>query len=166
MKKRLFTNNRPLFFITLCLTFIFWLFLLMHIVSTQFFTPSQKAIPAFLNTSNNQSYYLNTAYTLDKSNSELTLLNETTVRLPVSYFCDKNTNQLSDKQMMLTFLKKHDKQIRLISCHEEKNYTDLYFFSPKISHSISSPLTGNFNLQIAVTQKYVYLGLPLIQYDF
>lgn len=166
MKRRLFTSNRPLFFITLCLTFIFWLFLLMHIVSTQFFAPSQKAIPAFLNTGNNQSSYLNAAYTLNKSSSELTLLNTTTVRLPVSYFCDNNTNKLSDTQLILTFLKKQDNQIRLISCHEEKNYTDLYFFSPKISHSISSPLTGNFNLQVAVTQKYVYFGLPLIQYDF
>lgn len=140
MKKRLFTNHQSLFFIALCLTFVFWLFFLVQTVSDNLIVPSEKAIPAFLNTN--------------------------TVRIPISYFCDNDTDDLSDKQTIINYLKKYDQQIRLISCHKEKNYTDFYFYSPNIHQTNSSPLTEDFNLQAAVTQKYVYFGTPLIQYDF
>lgn len=71
-----------------------------------------------------------------------------------------------DKNTVYTLLKKYDSDIRLVSCHVEKNYTDLYFYSPAISKKETGTNTRNFNLQAVITKNRVYFGSPFIQYDF
>jgi len=71
-----------------------------------------------------------------------------------------------DKNTVYTLLKKYDSDIRLVSCHEEKNYTDLYFYSPAIQKKEDRKNSKNFNLQAAITRSHVYFGSPFIQYDF
>ena len=158
MKKQIFSGKRLIIFLTLCLASIFWLFFLTQLLTVQFTTPSQKAIPAFLNTDN-----LCPA-DLKSLSKKAEFLNETTARISRSYVSGEPDNNWSEKQL-LTLLQQYDRQIRLISYHKDKNYTDYYFYSPKITQN-NPALTQNFNLQTAVTQNYVYFGIPLIQYDF
>jgi hypothetical protein len=88
------------------------------------------------------------------------------VRLSVSSISNDISDCPADKDALLAYLQNYDKQIQLISCHTEKNYTDCYFFSPKIKQNGQDAILGSFNLQAAITQKYVYFGIPLISYDF
>ncbi len=160
MMKQLFAGRRPIFFLTLCLTFLFWLFLLAHTVITQFTSLSQKTIPAFLNTETIQQT------TLESLFSEAEILNKTTARIPLSAVPGCQPKRLPGQNSILSLLNQYDGKLQLISCHREKNYTDFYFYSPKVNQYCQPASFGNFNLQTAVTDKYVYFGIPLIQYDF
>ncbi len=160
MIKQLFTGRRPIFLLTLCLTLLFWLFLLAHTVITQFTPLTQKTIPAFLNTESIQTS------TLESLSSEAEILNKTTARIPLSTLPGCQPKNLPGADSLLSLLNQYDRKLQLVSCHREKNYADFYFYSPKIRQYCQPASFGNFNLQTAVTDKYVYLGIPLIQYDF
>lgn len=71
-----------------------------------------------------------------------------------------------DQNTIYKLLKEYDSDIRLISCHKEHNYTDLYFYSPAIHNEKLWKNTREFNLQVAITKTHVYFGNPIIQYDF
>ncbi len=159
MQKYLFIRKRPILFFTLCLALLFWLFFLTHTVTKQFTMLSNKSIPAFLNTD------CICPADLESLSQKAELLNQTTARIPLSCFPDEQEHNWSEKQL-LSLLQQYDSQICLISAQKEKNYTDYYFYSPKISQDSQTALTENFNLQAAITHNYVYFGIPLIQYDF
>lgn len=159
MKKQTLFRKRPIFFLTLCLTFVFWLFFLTKIIIEQLTVPEPKVIPAFLNTDSI------CPADLKSFSNKAELLNNTTARISLSCIPGGQENNWSAKQL-LSFMQQYDKQIRLISSHKEKNYTDYYFYSPKISQNSQTAPTTNFNLQTAVSHNYVYFGIPMIQYDF
>lgn len=159
MKKQIFFRKRPIFFLTLCLAFLFWLFFLTQVITAQFAAPAQKAIPAFLNTDNA------CPADLKSLSKKAEILNENTARISLSDVSDgQDNNRL--KEHLLLLLQQYDGQIRLISAHKEKNYADYYFYSPKISQNNPTASTKGFNLHAAITHNYVYFGIPLIQYDF
>ena len=70
----------------------------------------------------------------------------------------------SSPQEVLSYLQSYDKDIRLISSHQENNYLDLYFYSPLLQKS--SENSSPFNMQVAVTKNHTYFGTPFINYDF
>lgn len=71
-----------------------------------------------------------------------------------------------DKNSIYALLKEYDPDICLVSCQIEKNYTDLYFYSPVIQQRETKITNKNYNLQAAITKTHVYFGSPFIQYDF
>lgn len=79
---------------------------------------------------------------------------------------NSNFQNTPDKNTVCSLLKTYDSDIRLVSCHKEKNYTDLYFYSPAIQKEKTGNSSRNFNVQAVITKKYIYFGSPFIQYDF
>lgn len=115
---------------------ICWLFLFMQLISSHILSIPQKAIPAFQSIADSE--FLS------------------------SSVC---TSAASTSENVYAFLKEYDSDIRLVSCHEEKNYTDLYFYSPVIQKR-NQKNTRTYNLQVAITDTHIYFGSPFIQYDF
>lgn len=70
----------------------------------------------------------------------------------------------SSPEEVLSYLQGYDKDIRLISSHQENNYLDLYFYSPILQKS--SGINSPFNMQVAITKNHTYFGTPFINYDF
>lgn len=130
MKKIFVKHHLYIFYITLCLTMICWIFLFMQLIYSHILSQSQKAIPAFQSVANS------------------------------------NFQTPPNKNTIYALLKEYDADIRLVSCHEENNYTDLYFYSPAVQKKENGKSTRNFNLQAAITKTHVYFGSPFIQYDF
>ena len=80
---------------------------------------------------------------------------------------NKNTYELSYNNTF-DILKQYDKNLSLISSYTAGNYTDYYFYSPKLCNEKNiTPVSNGFNIHLDIT-KYgkVYLGLPYIDYDF
>ena len=128
--KKIIQHHKSLFYITLCLTLICWIFVFIQLITNYIPAASQKVIPAFQSIENTE--------------------------FPTP----------PDSGTVYTLLKKYDSGIHLVSCHKEKNYTDLYFYSPVIHHAETKKNTRNFNLQVAITRTHTYFGTPMIQYDF
>lgn len=146
MKRIIFQKQQPIFYITLCIALICWLFLFGQILTSYVFTASSKAIPAFLSVTDTHE---NTS-------------------TPSMYSCPVSAlgSDTPDSDTIYQFLKQYDRDIRLISCHKEKNYTDIYFYSPILQQNAVSDDNRNFNLQVAITDTKVYFGTPFLQYDF
>ncbi len=75
-------------------------------------------------------------------------------------FLSSSPKQVSD------YLKQYDKNISLISCHIEKNYADLYYYSPALASRFPQNAGMQFNLQAVITKKKIYFGNPVIRTDF
>ncbi|MCD7825548.1 MAG: hypothetical protein LUH14_06280 [Clostridiaceae bacterium] len=95
-------------------------------------------------------------YFSDSSRAIPAFLNEQTISCSV----------VSTPEEITDYLKQYDNSISLISCHEEKNYTDMYFYSPVLAKRFPENSCREFNLQVALTKDKVYFGNPIIQYDF
>lgn len=147
MKQLLQKKQSPIIYITLCLAMLCWLFLFAQIITEHIIFPPQQAIPAFQPVS---------------SNTEDTSMLSCTV----SAFSDIYQNTSPNEQSIYSFLKQYDSDIRLISCHQEKNYTDLYFYSPLLQDKFPINTSRQFNLQVAITDTSIYFGTPFLQYDF
>lgn len=60
-----------------------------------------------------------------------------------------------------------DSSLHLIFSHQEPNYYDFYYYSPKLEASGVQPVTQGYNVHVAITQNgHTYLGFPQINYDF
>lgn len=156
------------FFFTsvVCLAFFFWMCFFIQTIHTGSLCGSSNVIPAFLNTDSQTASYDITSFLSLKDTEKLCRLNRNTIRIPIFSLTCREQKDSFETNAVTAFLKKFDKNIILVSSHKEKNYGDFYFYSPKLSktHTFSSNI--GFNLQAAVTQKYVYLGIPVISYDF
>lgn len=148
MENTLFKNKQPILYITLCFALICWIFLFMQIISDYIITPAQETIPAF------------------QPVADTSYQNNSMVSYPVSAFSDSSSDKLPDQHTIYHFLKQYDKEIRLISYQAERNYSDLYFYSPALEKKNVSKNNRNFNLQVAITRSKVYFGTPFLQYDF
>ena len=148
MKKIFSSKTRPVIYITLCFAFICWIFFFVQIIVSHLLTPAQKVIPAFQTISNTAS------------------TDSSMVTYPVSAFSATSQEKLPNENAIYTFLKQYDKKTRLVACHNEKNYTDLYFYSPILQQNKKETGNRNFNLQVAVTKSAVYFGTPFLNYDF
>lgn len=148
METIFFKNKQPFIYITLCFALICWIFLFAQILSNHIIAPAKETIPAFQPITD--TYY--------QDNSMLSC--------PISAFSDSSVNKLPDQTTIYHFLKQYDKKIRLISCQKEKNYTDLYFYSPALQQKNTTKTSQNFNLQVAITKSKIYFGTPFLQYDF
>lgn len=147
--KNIFRSKKlPVIYITLCFAFICWIFFFMQIITNHLILPTQKAIPAFQSVSN-------TAFQ-----------NPSMITYPVSAFSTTSSKKLPNRNKIYTFLKKYDNEIELVAYHNEKNYTDLYFYSPVLQQNKKETGNRNFNLQVAVTKSAVYFGTPFLNYDF
>lgn len=128
--------------IAIALTIICWLFAFFHQVNSHYSLGSREAIPAF------------------ETN---TTISYPTARILSSSFL---SHSLSSENSIYAYLRQYDSAIEMISCHHEKNYTDLYFYSPKIQKKTPQKKQRNFNLQVAITHNKVYFGSPFIKDTF
>lgn len=148
MKKLFSLKKQPVIYIMLCFAFICWIFFFAQIIVSLLMTPAPKVIPAFQTISNTAS-----------SDSSM-------ITYPVSAFSTTSPEKLPNENTIYTFLKQYDRKIELVACHNEKNYTDLYFYSPILQQNKKETGNRNFNLQVAVTKSTVYFGTPFLNYDF
>lgn len=148
MKNYFSSKKQPFIYITLCFAFICWIFFFAQIITSFLLEPAQKVIPAFQTSSNTASP------------------GSSMVTYPVSAFPAASPKKLPNENTIYTFLKQYDKEVELVACHNEKNYTDLYFYSPILQQNRKETGNRNFNLQVAVTKSAVYFGTPFLNYDF
>lgn len=160
--------GKQLFFTSIaCLAFFFWMcFFIQTLRANPLSDNLSNAIPAFLNTDSQASSYDITEPFTHKGSKELCRLNQTTSRISISSLSCKEQKDSFKANDVTALLKEFDRHTILISHHKEKTYTDFYFYSPRLAEMQGSSSDRNFNLQAAVTKKYVYLGIPLISYDF
>lgn len=60
-----------------------------------------------------------------------------------------------------------DSDLHLILSHQEPNYYDFYYYSPKLEASGIQPAIQGYNIHVAITRNgHTYLGFPQINYDF
>jgi len=191
MQKRNCFIMRPLFSLAILIALLSWLFVFAQIISSIPLLSSQKVIPAFQIIAP-----VKTSLRPEPIDAKMEWINENTVRIPISYIQDLETkknifNSLQsqpsdpslngDKEKIYTLFNQYDKKIQLLSFQQEKNYTDYYFYSPKLEHDAENDKKDflqtmprkkqdtslqDFNMQVVITKKYLYLGIPSVQYDF
>ncbi len=191
VQKRNYFIMRPLFSLTILIALLSWLFVFAQVISSIPLLPSQKVIPAFQITAP-----VKTPLRSEPINTKIEWINENTVRIPISYIQNLKTKKNffsslqaqssgsplnKNKEEIYTFFNQYDKEIQLLSFQQEKNYADYYFYSPRLEHDTENskkyllqkiltkkPDTSlqDFNMQVVITKKYLYLGIPSVQYDF
>ena len=141
--KRLFTTHFLSKSFAISLSLLCWLAVLFNF-STEHTNSSAQAFTAFSTSSINGP----------DNSPEIKMIN-------------KNTYELSYNNTF-DILKQYDKNLSLISSYTADNYTDYYFYSPKLCNEKNiTPVSNGFNIHLAITQSgKVYLGLPYIDYDF
>lgn len=148
MKKIFYKKEQPFICIALCFALICWIFLFAQIISNYFLAPVQKAIPAF------------------QSEAAISSATPSMITYSISDFSISQKGKFPDQNTIYTFLKRYDKNIKLVSYHKENNYTDLYFYSPLLQQNTANKSNGNYNIQAAITNTKVYFGTPFINFDF
>ena len=141
--KRLFTTHFLSKSFAISLSLLCWLAVLFNF-STEHTNSSAQAFTAFSTSSIN----------CPDNSPEIKMINKNTYELLYNNTFD--------------ILKQYDKNLSLISSYTADNYTDYYFYSPKLCNEKNiTPVSNGFNIHLAITQSgKVYLGLPYIDYDF
>lgn len=141
--KRLFTTHFLSKSFAISLSLLCWLAVLFNF-STEHTNSSAQAFTAFSTSSINGP----------DNSPEIKMINKNTYELLYNNTFD--------------ILKQYDKNLSLISSYTADNYTDYYFYSPKLCNEKNiTPVSNGFNIHLAITQSgKVYLGLPYIDYDF
>lgn len=156
-------SHSILFYITICLALICWIFVLTQFISSSTIT-SQDAIPAYKTQSDifSKNNPQSTKKSLSGSNGS------SAISFSISDFFQKTLPNTANsyQQQLFTYLKERDNTIQCISWHEEKNYTDYYFYSPVLAARMKTRPCQNFNLQVAITKNTIYFGTPFIQTSF
>lgn len=151
-------NRRLSAILITALTGLCWAFALTQLIGSLKFAPV-KSIPAFhpLQTDMAQDFMQEGAETIIPAFRPSNYTPTTATQLSTNIV-------FSSPEEVLSYLQSYDKDIRLISSHQENNYLDLYFYSPLLQKS--SEKSSSFNLQAAVTKNHTYFGTPFINYDF
>ena len=79
------------------------------------------------------------------------------------------TNQPQAINLVISSIKKYDKDVVIISNNNAGNYCDYYFYSPKLNKNCGvKPLFQGSNIHVAITGSpvHLYIGIPYIDYDF
>lgn len=146
MKKLYSKNKQPTFYLALGFALLCWMLLFYQLFSV-YLIPAKSTIPAFLPVADTTNEYNIISY-------------------PVSAFSKFSNEKTVNQNTVYRFLKLYDKNIHLVSYHTEKNYTDIYFYSPLLHSKEEIHSSRPFNLHAAITTSKVYFGTPFIQYDF
>lgn len=146
MKKIYSKNKQAAFYLALGFALLCWMLLFYQFLSA-YLIPAKSTIPAFLPVADTK-----------QENSMISY--------PVSAFSDFSSGKTLDQNTLYRFLKQYDKDVEIISYHTEKNYTDIYFYSPVLQRKNTANSSKPFNLQAAITASKVYFGTPFLQYDF
>ncbi|MCI9077753.1 MAG: hypothetical protein HFH68_02350 [Lachnospiraceae bacterium] len=123
------------------------------------------AATQFIYNLNNNNTQLANAF-FETSNIQQLNINQTTkeIKLPSVISSQKEASGI-----IITWLKKYDKNIRLVSSNNAGNYYDYYFYSPLLNKNYGiHPLSQGSNIHIAITDipVRIYIGIPYIDYDF
>lgn len=161
-------RNLPAIFI-LVLTGLCWAIALSQLISSIEFSPA-KSIPAFLSLQDGTAQAsINNQASIDEETKQ----EEAKTAIPAFRPANQTSTEasqlstdmiFSSPEEALSYLQSYDKDIRLVSSHQEANYLDLYFYSPRLQRSLEN--NSSFNIQVAVTKNHTYFGTPFINYDF
>lgn len=116
------------------------------------------------NLNNNNTQTVNAFF--ETSSMQQLNINQTTkeIKLPSAANCQEEASEI-----VISCLKKYDKNITLVSSNNAGNYYDYYFYSPLLNQKYgTAPLSQGSNIHIAITDApvHIYIGIPYIDYDF
>ena len=143
------------------LTCLCWLFVLTQLISS--LASPIKSIPAFLSLQVNTTEEPTDSQKEDETETVIPAFRPASL-IPTATSQLSTNTVFSSPEEVLSYLQSYDKDIHLISSHQENNYLDLYFYSPLLQKS--SENNSPFNIQVAVTKNHTYFGTPFINYDF
>lgn len=138
-----------------------WLFALTQLISS--LASPIKSIPAFLSLQANAAGDSTSSQKEDEIETVIPAFRPSSL-IPTTASQLSTDMVFSSPEEVLSYLQGYDKDIRLVSSHQESNYLDLYFYSPLLQKSSNN--NSFFNMQVAVTKNRTYFGTPFINYDF